>query len=123
MKRLGSALVLPALLWAGLSLLTPSPGFTAQAQQRGAAQRVVQGKVQDKAGAPVKGATVFLKDGHTLAVKSFLSTDDGSYHIGQLSPNADYEVWAELDGKKSATHPISSFDTKNDITLNLKLDK
>ena len=123
MKRFTSALVLPALLLAGFSLLTPSRSFTAQAQQRGPAQRVVQGTVQDKSGAPVKGATVFLKDGHTAAVKSFLSTDGGSYHIGQLSSNSDYEVWAELDGKKSATHPISSFDTKNDFTINLKLDK
>ncbi len=115
MKRVFSALVL--LL--GIAL---AGAIVVRAQQRGPAQRVVEGKVQDKSGAPVKGATVYLKDTKTLAMKSFFSAADGSYHISQLSPNADYEVWAEIDGKKSSTHPISSFDTKSDISINLKID-
>jgi hypothetical protein len=96
----------------------PSPLF-AQAQ----AARVVEGKVVDKSDAPVKGATVFLKDGHTLAVKSYIAGDDGSYRFGQLSQGADYELWAESGGKKSAVKNISSFDTRADFNINLKLDK
>lgn len=92
------------------------------AQQRGPVQRVVQGKVIDNADAPVKGAVVYLKDGHTLSVKSYITDDDGTYRFGQLAQNTDYELWAESNGKKSPTKTISSFDSKNQFILNLKID-
>ncbi len=100
------------------NFLFPKASFT-QAQT----QRVVQGRVVDKADAALKGAIVYLKDGHTLAVKSYISGDDGSYRFGQLAQNTDYSVWAESNGKKSAVKNISSFDTKAEINLTLKIDK
>jgi hypothetical protein len=93
------------------------------AQQRGPAQRVVQGKVVDGANAPIKGAVVYLKDSHSLAVKSYFSDDEGGYRFGQLSQNTDYEVWAESNGKKSAVKTVSSFDSKSQFYINLKIDK
>jgi hypothetical protein len=97
--------------------LAPSPLL---AQQQ--AQRVVQGKVVDKSDAGLKGATVYLKDGHTLSVKSYISADDGSYRFGQLTQNTDYQLWAESNGKKSAVKNISSFDTRNQFNITLKID-
>jgi hypothetical protein len=85
--------------------------------------RVVQGKVVDGAGVGIKSATVYLKDGHTLAVRSYIAGDDGTYRFGQLSQSADYQVWAEANGKKSSTKNISSFDTKNEFNITLKIDK
>lgn len=90
--------------------------------QRGPVQRTVQGKVIDKNEAGLSGAVVYLKDGHTLSLKSFIAEADGSYRFGQLSQNTDYELWAESNGKKSPTKSISSFDTKNSFQINLKID-
>lgn len=87
------------------------------------AMRTVQGRILDKGGAALKGATVFLKDGHTLAVRSYIAGDDGEYRFGQLSQNTDYQLWAESDGKKSGVKTISSFDSKTQVTLDLKIDK
>jgi hypothetical protein len=93
-----------------------------QAQQRSTAQRIVQGKVTDKSDAPLKGIIVYLKDTHSLAVKSSITDEGGAYRFGQLAQNTDYELWAEGDGKKSGTKTISSFDNKNQFFINLKLD-
>ena len=98
-------------------------GAAVFAQDRGPAQRVVQGKVVDGANAPIKGAVVYLKDSRSLSVKSYFSDDQGGYRFGQLSPNTDYEIWAEYNGKKSAVKTISSFDSKSQFNINLKIDK
>ena len=124
-KRLGRLLhgVACAFLAGAVCGLTPltisAPPLLAQAQ----VDRVVQGKGVDKSDVPVKGATVYLKDGHTLAVKSYISADDGTYRFGQLAQNTDYELWAESGGKKSAVKNISSFDSRPQFNFNLKLDK
>ena len=94
----------------------------AQAQQRGPVQRVVQGKVMDKSDTALKGIIVYLKDTHSLAVKSSITDETGAYRFGQLAQNTDYEIWAESNGKKSNTKTISSFDSKNQFFINLKID-
>lgn len=92
------------------------------AEQRGTAQRIVSGKVVDKSDVALKGAVVYLKDDKTLSVKSFIADDSGAYRFGQLLQTTDYELWAELNGKKSNTRTISSFDNKNEFVINLKID-
>jgi Carboxypeptidase regulatory-like domain len=96
---------------------------SAIAEQRGPVQRVVQGKVTDGGGAIVKGAVVYLKDDHSLSVKSYFSDDQGEYRFGQLAQNTDYEIWAESNGKKSSVKTISSFDNKNQFYIDLKIGK
>ena len=110
----------------GLSVLLVAPVIpgvaTARATQRGPAQRIVSGKVVDKGDTPLRGSVVYLKDDKTLAVKSFIADDGGGFRFGQLSGSTDYELWAELNGKKSNTRTISSFDNKNEFVINLKID-
>lgn len=123
MKRSDSLLrsiVLVSCSFAGFSVVTPCVSLFAQ--QRGPVQRVVQGRVMDKSAALLSGAVVYLKDGHSLAVKSFISNEQGTYRFGQLAQNTDYEIWAEHDGKKSPVKTISSFDNKNQIFIDLKID-
>lgn len=94
----------------------------AHAEQGGLARRTIEGRVQDRNDAPLRGAIVYLKDSRTLAVKSFISDDEGTFRFGQLSQNTDYEIYAEFQGKRSKSRNISSFDNKNDFNFTLKID-
>jgi hypothetical protein len=94
----------------------------AQSSANSTKQRVVDGRVDDKAGAAVSDAIVYLKDTKTLAVKSFICPGDGKFHFGGLSQNSDYELWAELNGKHSKTKHISSFSNQNNFTFSLVIE-
>jgi Carboxypeptidase regulatory-like domain len=96
----------------------------AQDSKREAQLRTVRGVVEEKSTeSPVASAVVFLKNTRTNAVRSYISDDQGNYRFSGLDPNTDYEIFAEKDGAKSATRTISSFDSKKDIVLNLKIEK
>ena len=85
--------------------------------------RSVHGIVSDKAESPMPGAVVFLKNTRTNVVRSNIAEDGtGSYKFSGLDPNADYEIHAEKDGAKSSTRTISSFESRKEIVVNLKID-
>jgi hypothetical protein len=91
----------------------------AQAQNLG--QRVVQGKVVDASSAEVNGATVFLKNLKSKSIRSYTSSSDGRFRFTQVNMVEDYDLWAEKDGKKSATKSVSSWDSRTDFECELKL--
>jgi hypothetical protein len=99
-----------------VTLLVPQ---IAEAQNFG--QRSIQGKVLDDTETPVASATVFLKNLKTRNVKSFTSIADGSFRFAQVGMVDDYEVWAERGKSKSAVKTISSFDSRKEVTFDLKL--
>jgi hypothetical protein len=110
-----AAAVLGALPMAAMLLAPP----IAEAQNFG--QRSIQGKVLDDTGTPTAAATVFLKNLKTRNVKSFTSIADGSFRFAQVGMVDDYEVWAERGKTKSAVKTISSFDSRKEVTFDLKL--
>jgi hypothetical protein len=85
--------------------------------------RTVRGAVLDKSENPVPSAVVYLKNVRTLAVKTYISDKAGEYRFSGLDPNVDYEVHAETENMSSNTRTISSFDSRKEIVISLKVDK
>ena len=96
---------------------------SAQDKKHEAQLRTVRGVVMDKSENPLSGSVVFLKNMRTNSVRSSYTDDTGSYRFSGLDPNADYELHAEKENAKSTTRTVSSFDSRKDIVLNLKMDK
>jgi len=84
--------------------------------------RTVRGTVVDSSESPVETAVVYLKNVRTLDITTHLSDSDGTFRFSGLDLNVNYEIHAEKDGWTSATRSISSFDTRKEFVLTLKLD-
>jgi hypothetical protein len=98
------------------SLIAPT---SAMAQNLG--MRVVSGAVLDPESNPAVGATVFLKNQKTKAIRSYTSTEKGHFYFAQVNMADDYDLWAEKNGKKSATKTVSSWDSRKEFVTDLKL--
>jgi len=102
-------------------LICPAVGFS---QKKKADQtRSVQGTVSGADDSIVNGARVYLENTKTLQVRTFYTKEDGAYYFHELSPDVDYKLRAEFNGATSATKTLSSFDTRKEAVLNLKLNK
>ncbi len=118
-SRLGAS-ALFAVLLAGLLLLGPRTAILpVHAQNLG--QRNISGSVVDDRSAPVAGATVFLKNQKTKAIRSYTSAADGRFRFAQVSMSDDYDLWAEKDGHKTAVKTVSSWDARKEFETELKM--
>lgn len=108
-----------------IAFLAMLVAFSAAAQgtKHEANLKTVRGVTTDKADNPIASAVVFLKNVRSNQVRSYIADNQGNFRFSGLDPNADYELHAEKDGAKSQTRSISSFDTRMDIVLNLKLEQ
>jgi len=104
-------------LIAGALLIALAVGFAAENPTRS-----VQGTVTFQDDSVVNGAVVYLKNTKSLQIRSFFTQKDGGFYFRDLSPDIDYELKAEYNGASSATHTVSSFDTRKLVTINLKLN-
>ena len=115
---MAAALVAAGVLPAGSRNELMGPAL-ALAQNVG--QRVVSGAVLDAASAPLNGATVFLKNLKSKSIRSYTSDAKGRFQFTQVNMAEDYELWAEKDGKRTATKTVSSWDARKDFETELKM--
>jgi hypothetical protein len=112
-----------ALLAAGLVPLGSRGGYigplAAEAQNLG--YRVVSGAVVDVNSVPVVGATVFLKDIKSKAIRSYTTVEKGRFRFAGVNMAEEHELWAEMPGKKTAVKTISSWDARKEFEVELKL--
>lgn len=108
--RLGLALALLACF-----------AVAASAQNPATQLRTVHGQVLDKSDSPVPSSIVYLLNAKTQAVRTYIADSNGQFRFSGLDPNVDYEIHAEHNGLTSSVRTVSSFDSRRDIELNLKL--
>lgn len=90
--------------------------------QKGALGRLLTGKVIDKQDNPLPNSVVYLTDTRTRSVKTYIVGQDGAYRFPAMSPNVDYEVYAQFNGKKSDSKMVSQFDNRSQVNINLRVD-
>ncbi len=116
MKKYGTVVLV--LLLAGL-LASAIPSV---AKDKPAPGRMLVGKVLDRQDNPVVDAVVYLADTRTHSVKTYIVSTDGAYHFPELSPNVDYEVYAQYKGVRSDTKTVSQFDDRKQVSIVLRID-
>jgi hypothetical protein len=86
------------------------------------AGRFLAGRVLDRQDNPLPDAVVYLSDARSRAVKTYIVGQNGSYDFPALSPNVDYEVYAQYHGQKSDTKTVSQFDDRKQVNIILRID-
>src|SRR5437763_17086584 len=104
-----------------LAMLTIVSAY-GEKKQKNDSGRLLSGRVVDHEDQPLINAVVYLTNTRTRAVKTYIVGQDGQYHFPALSPNIDYEVFAQFNGKKSDTKTMSQFDDRQQVSINLKVD-
>lgn len=115
-KRLGLFILLVSMSISWADAATPR-----LQDQKGPELRTVHGSVIDKQENPVASSIVYLKNLKTQGVKTYIANDAGEYRFSGLDPNVDYEIHAEHNDLTSSIRTISSYDSRRDINLPLKL--
>ena len=107
-----------ALLTVRLQARSPK----AEREEEGNGQKSVLGQVVNTEGESLALAVVHLKNKRSQEVTTHISNDRGDFRFRGLNPNVDYEVHAEFNGGSSPTRSVSSFDSRQEIYLVLKID-
>ena len=98
------------------------PAGVAQSKKKDPATRSVIGSVTTPDDKLVVGAVVQLTDTKTKQVRSFYTQEHGDYYFRGLSPDIDYELSASFQGGNSPTKTLSTFDSRKEAVINLKIN-
>ncbi len=68
---------------------------------------------------------VQIEDTATLAIRSYVTQADGTFHFSGLRRNTDYEVSAKVSGGRSDTQTVSKFNSRDvvDVVLRIQLEE
>ena len=108
---------------------TPSPRdqnyvlFGKKSNKNSGELRVVRGKVLDRTGATVSGATVQLNESSGDNGRSVISGKDGSFRFDDLSLTQDYKLQAVYKGGSSQLRTISQYDTRKTLSVELRVEE
>lgn len=83
--------------------------------------RTVEGTVLDANDNALPHAIVYLKNASSHSVRTYIAGDDGKFNFHAVDPNVNFELYAEYQGKKSPTRTVSSFDSRPEIHMDLKI--
>ena len=129
MKRLTKILLGGTILAAAAFFLMPrstaattAPEPVVQKDKDRNQLKSLTGTVIGEGETPLAQSVVYLKNVKTLAVKSFIADDAGTFRFYALSPNTDYQVYAEYNGQRSGTKTVCAFDSKTKVEMVLKID-
>ena len=99
----------------------PAPSFR-QVKDHAPQTRTLTGMVSNQHGSPLGDSVVYLTNTRTMGVKTYIVGKDGTYRFPALSPNIDYQVYAQYQTHKSDTKTLSSFDSRPNAVINLRVE-
>jgi hypothetical protein len=105
-----------------MGLAAAAGAYPPKDKDKGNTGRLLTGKVLDRQDNPLVDAVVYLSNLQTRAVKTYIVSADGAYHFPELSPNVNYEVYAQFQGRKSDTKTVSQFDDRKVVNIVLRID-
>ncbi len=112
------------LRWLFMTALLLAVAVPALAQNdRESRLRTVRGSVVDRDDNPVAEAVVYLKNLKSSVVRTTISGEEGQYRLSGLDPNVDYEIHAEHRGTTSSKRTISSYESRREFVIHLKVNK
>ena len=121
MRKAYAVLMVMALAMSVAAQQLPGPRLF-QVKERAPQTRTLTGMVSNQHGSPLSDSVVYLTNTRNMAVKTYIVGKDGMYRFPSLSPNIDYQVYAQFQNHKSDTKTLSSFDSRPNAVINLRVD-
>lgn len=117
----GAAALVCLLAVVAAGPLSSRRAWAAAPQLKTPAQRTVLGTVVNGSGQPIDKAVVYLQDQKTQVIRSYVTVNGGQFHFNQLSPDTDYQVWAQVNKNSSKRKFISMFNSHVKFSYKLKI--
>ena len=120
-RRAIQLIVLLASLLAAFSVSQARTRQSFDDDKKDSELKTIHGVVVDKSENGVPSSIVYLQNMKTEAVRTYIADESGNYRFSGLDPNEDYQIHAEKGDLTSSIRTISSYDSRRDIEVVLKL--